>query len=54
MPGFCRKVAKTLPEARQEAQRPQEEADKALAESESLKLQARLDQTGQKKLGRTT
>ena len=37
------KAAKTLPEARQEGQRLQEEADRALAESEALKLQARLE-----------
>jgi hypothetical protein len=37
------KAAKTLPKARQEAQRRQEYADKALEESESLKLQARLE-----------
>ena len=37
------KAAKTLPEAGQEAQRLQEDADKALEESEVLKLQARLE-----------
>jgi hypothetical protein len=37
------KVAKTLPEAGHEAQRLQEDADKALVESEVLKLQARLE-----------
>jgi regulator of replication initiation timing len=37
------KAAKTLPEAGHEAQRLQEDADKALVESEVLKLQARLE-----------
>ena len=37
------KAAKTLPEAGHEAQRLQEDADKALEESEVLKLQARLE-----------
>jgi hypothetical protein len=37
------KAAKTLPEARQEAQRLQKDADKALEEPEALKLQARLE-----------
>jgi len=37
------KAAKTLPEVRREGQRLQEEADRALAESEALKHQARLE-----------
>jgi regulator of replication initiation timing len=37
------KAAKTLPEAGHEAQRLQGDADKALEESEALKLQARLE-----------
>ncbi len=37
------KAAKTMPEARQEAQRLQEDADKAQEGSEALKLQARLE-----------
>jgi hypothetical protein len=37
------KAAKTLPEARQEAKRLQEKADKARAEAASLKLQARVE-----------
>jgi hypothetical protein len=37
------KAAKTSPEAHQEVQWLQEEADKALAKSEALKLQARLE-----------
>ena len=37
------KAAKTLPEADQEAQRLQKDADKALEESEALKLQPRLE-----------
>jgi hypothetical protein len=38
-----RKAAKLLPAVRKEAQRLQEEADAALAASEALKLQARLE-----------
>lgn len=37
------KVAKHLPAARGEAQRLQEKANKALAEAEALKIQARLE-----------
>jgi hypothetical protein len=40
---ILQKAAKTLPEARHEAERLQEEANRAHAEAEGLKLQARLE-----------